>query len=108
MIAAAALSFGGMLISSCIPAGKLHLTYCAVYMLIKRPFISLGIGNASNVTMPAECREAIKASVDIFDVIDPSNLLCGWSLSSKLSTDGIPKQGRVSYLGKEAHMSNYF
>ncbi|KAL0135773.1 fungal-specific transcription factor [Mucor lusitanicus] len=46
-------------------AGKLHLTYCAVYMLIKRPFISLGIGNASNVTMPAECREAIKASVDI-------------------------------------------
>ncbi|KAL7309028.1 hypothetical protein PS15m_011159 [Mucor circinelloides] len=63
-------------------AGKLHLTYCAVYMLIKRPFISLGIGNASNVTMPAECRQAIKTSVDIFDVIDPSNLLCGWSLSS--------------------------
>ncbi|KAI8645329.1 fungal-specific transcription factor domain-containing protein [Parasitella parasitica] len=63
-------------------AGKLHLTFCAVYMLIKRPFISLGIGNASNVTMPSECREAIKISVDIFDIIDPSNLLCGWSLSS--------------------------
>ncbi|KAG1117404.1 hypothetical protein G6F42_013445 [Rhizopus arrhizus] len=66
-----------------LPAGKLHLTYCAVYMLIKRPFISLGIGNASNVTMPAECRQAIKTSVDIFDVIDPSNLLCGWSLSTE-------------------------
>lgn len=52
-------------------------------MLIKRPFISLGICNGSNVTMPPECRDAIKTSVDVFDVIDPSNLLCGWSLSSK-------------------------
>ncbi|CEP12208.1 hypothetical protein [Parasitella parasitica] len=66
-----------------IGAGKLHLAFCAVYMLIKRPFISLGIGNASNVTMPSDCREAIKTSVDIFDVIDPSNLLCGWSLSTE-------------------------
>lgn len=70
-------------IDSFFPAGKLHLTFCAVYMLIKRPFISLGIGNGSNVTMPSECRDAIKTSVEIFDVIDPSNLLCGWSLSSK-------------------------
>lgn len=77
-----------------LPAGKLHLTYCAVYMLIKRPFISLGIGNASNVTMPAECRQAIKTSVDIFDVIDPSNLLCGWSLSSKFIIVGGIRKNR--------------
>lgn len=52
--------------------------------------------------MPTECREAIKASVDIFDVIDPSSLLCGWSLSSKFFISGLnSKKGGFHILEKK-------
>ncbi|KAI7898011.1 fungal-specific transcription factor domain-containing protein [Cokeromyces recurvatus] len=63
-------------------AGKLYLAYCAVYLLSKRPYISMGLGNDSAVQMPSECIKCLKTSVDIFDVIDVTALLCGWSLSS--------------------------
>lgn len=64
-------------------AGKLRLAYCAVYLLSKRPFISMGTVNASNVKMPHECQQILKIAVDLFDTIEPSSLLCFWSLSSK-------------------------
>ncbi|GAA5812897.1 hypothetical protein MFLAVUS_006357 [Mucor flavus] len=63
-------------------AGKLRLAYCAVYLLSKRPFISMGTENDSNVKMPNECQETLKTAVELFEVIDPTNLLCFWSIST--------------------------
>ncbi|KAI9481404.1 MAG: fungal-specific transcription factor domain-containing protein [Benjaminiella poitrasii] len=66
-------------------AGKLLLAYCAVYLLSKRPFISAGLGlgrNRSIVQMPLECFNCLTSTVDVFDVIDVTSLLCGWTLSS--------------------------
>lgn len=48
-----------------------------------RPFISMGSGNGSTVTMPEECQKAIRVAVELFEAIETTNLLCGWSLSSK-------------------------
>jgi hypothetical protein len=42
----------------------------------------MGNSNESTVKMPFECQDALKVSVDMFDKIDITNLLCGWSLSS--------------------------
>lgn len=64
-------------------AGKLRFVYCAVYLLSKRPFISLGTGYASNVNMPIECQETMRIAVDLFENIEVTSLLCCWSLSSK-------------------------
>lgn len=64
-------------------AGKLRFVYCAIYLLSKRPFISMGTGNASNVKMPSECQETVRISVDLFEVMETTSLLCCWSLSSK-------------------------
>lgn len=64
-------------------AGKLQFFYCAVYLLSKRPFISMGTGNDSNVKMPIDCQEALRISVDLFDVMETTSLLCFWSLSCK-------------------------
>lgn len=64
-------------------AGKLRFVYCAVYLLSKRPFISMGSGYSSNVKMPIECQEALRIAVDLFETIEVTTLLCSWSLSSK-------------------------
>ena len=61
------------------------MAYIAVYLLIKRPFISMGIGNGSTVKMPVECQNAIKIAVDLFDVMRITDLLCNWSLGSKFN-----------------------
>ncbi|CAO3608615.1 unnamed protein product [Mucor hiemalis] len=63
-------------------AGRLRLAYCAVFLLSMRPFISMGSGNGSTVTMPEECQKAIRVAVELFEAIETTNLLCGWSLSS--------------------------
>ncbi|KAI8330254.1 hypothetical protein EDC96DRAFT_48907 [Choanephora cucurbitarum] len=63
-------------------ASQLQMAYIAVYLLIKRPFISMGIGNGSTVKMPVECQNAIKIAVDLFDVMRITDLLCNWSLGS--------------------------
>lgn len=43
----------------------------------------MGSGQGSTVKMPPECQEALRISIDIFEVIDITELFCGWSLSSK-------------------------
>ncbi|KAI8368542.1 fungal-specific transcription factor domain-containing protein [Blakeslea trispora] len=63
-------------------ASQLQMAYIAVYLLIKRPLISMGIGSESTVKMPAECQDAIKLAVDLFDVMKITDLLCNWSLGS--------------------------
>ncbi|KAI8086854.1 fungal-specific transcription factor domain-containing protein [Gilbertella persicaria] len=63
-------------------AGQLRLAYTAVLLLVKRPFISMGVGSGSTVTIPNICQEAMKVSVYLFDVMDVTDLLCSWSLGS--------------------------
>lgn len=43
----------------------------------------MGHVNESTVKMPFKCQEELKISVDMFDKIDITNLLCGWSISSE-------------------------
>ncbi|KAI8981598.1 fungal-specific transcription factor domain-containing protein [Mycotypha africana] len=63
-------------------AGKLHLAYYAVYLLSKRPLISLGTGEESTVQMPSECQMAIRHFMGIINVIDLAELISGWSIFS--------------------------
>ena len=83
-----------MLYLTCEIASQLQMAYIAVYLLIKRPFISMGIGSGSTVKMPVECQDAIKLSVDLFDVMRITDLLCNWSLGSKLSASGNRRRER--------------
>lgn len=80
-----------MLYVTCEIASQLQMAYIAVYLLIKRPLISMGIGSESTVKMPAECQDAIKLAVDLFDVMKITDLLCNWSLGSKSNTFGNEK-----------------
>ncbi|KAI7888757.1 fungal-specific transcription factor domain-containing protein [Mucor mucedo] len=63
-------------------AGKLRFIYCAVYLLSKRPFISMGSGYTSNVKMPVKCQETLRIAVDLFETMEITSLLCSWSLSN--------------------------
>ncbi|CAO3617654.1 unnamed protein product [Cunninghamella blakesleeana] len=63
-------------------AGQLRLLYIPVLLLVKRPFVYLGVDMVSKVAVPQDCLNEIENALDIFLAINFNSFFCGWSLSS--------------------------
>ncbi|ORX59479.1 hypothetical protein DM01DRAFT_1332954 [Hesseltinella vesiculosa] len=64
-------------------AGYLRLTFNAVKLLTRRPFIYFGETTTSTVVVPDDCMNLLREMFDLYTKMPPASLFqMGWSLSS--------------------------